>query len=104
MERGRFSRRHPGDNHSLREQAQVGLSILWTTLGVILRRIGMRIFGLALLGIAIVKVFIVDLASLDASYRVISFIALGILLLLASYRFQRILASPNDEVNAGAST
>lgn len=91
-----------GNLSSLREQAQVGLSILWTVfgvagfvLGVVLRRIGMRIYGLALLGIAIVKVFIVDLASLDASYRVISFIALGILLLLASYLYQRLIAHPN---------
>ena len=98
------------DLGSLREQAQVGLSILWTTfgvasfvLGVIIRRIGMRIYGLALLGIAIVKVFIVDLASLDASYRVISFIALGILLLLASYLYQRLIAQPNEDVSASAS-
>ncbi len=89
---------------SLRKQAQVGLSILWSTLGVasfvlgiVLRRAGMRVFGLALIGIAVVKVFIVDLASLDASYRVISFIALGILLLLASYLYQRLIAQPSDD-------
>jgi uncharacterized membrane protein len=86
-----------GNLSSLREQAQVGLSILWTAfgvsgfvLGIILQRTAMRVYGLALLGIAIVKVFIVDLASLDASYRVISFIALGILLLLASFLYQRL--------------
>ncbi|CAN5611671.1 hypothetical protein BH23CHL2_BH23CHL2_20350 [soil metagenome] len=99
-----------GNLNAVREQAQVGLSILWTTFGVasfvagiILRRIGMRVFGLALLGIAILKVFIVDLASLDASYRVISFIALGILLLLASYLYQRIMTRANGDANAGAS-
>jgi uncharacterized membrane protein len=86
-----------GNLSSLREQAQVGLSILWTAfgvtgfvLGIILRRTAMRVYGLALLGIAIVKVFIVDLASLDASYRVISFIALGILLLFASFLYQKL--------------
>jgi uncharacterized membrane protein len=95
---------------SLREQAQVGLSILWTVLGVagfalgvVLRRTGMRIYGLALLAIAILKVFIVDLASLDASYRVISFIALGVLLLLASYLYQRLIARPGDDASASAS-
>ncbi len=93
----------------MRKQAQVGLSILWTTLGVagfvlgiILRRTVMRIYGLALLGIAIVKVFIVDLASLDASYRVISFIALGILLLLASYLYQRLITGASGDASVGA--
>ncbi len=100
-----------GNLSALREQAQVGLSILWTALGVggfalgvLRRRIGMRIYGLALLGIAIVKVFIVDLASLDASYRVISFIALGVLLLIASYLYQRLIAHPNDNGNRNSHT
>jgi hypothetical protein len=92
-----------GNLSSLREQAQVGLSILWTAfgvsgfvLGIILQRTAMRVYGLALLGIAIVKVFIVDLASLDASYRVISFIALGILLLLASFVYQKLNLRENS--------
>ena len=48
-----------------------------------------RIFGLALLGVVTLKVFIVDLAALDVAYRVLSFVALGILLLGAAYLYSR---------------
>ena len=80
---------------SLQKQAQVALSILWAVLGGLafvagILRFGapVRLFGLGLLALATVKVFIVDLAALDASYRVLSFIGLGILLLVSSYVYQ----------------
>ena len=80
---------------SLQKQAQVALSILWAVLGgsafvAGILRFGapVRIFGLALLALATVKVFIVDLAALDTSYRVLSFIGLGVLLLVSSYVYQ----------------
>jgi uncharacterized membrane protein len=80
---------------TLQKQAQVALSILWAVLGVgvfvagILRFGALtRAFGLALLALATVKVFIMDLASLDTSYRVLSFIGLGILLLVGSFVYQ----------------
>ncbi len=79
----------------LQKQAQVGLSILWATLGVAafvagiaLRSGEWRWLGLGLLGVAAAKVFVVDLASLDAAYRVLSFVGLGILLLLSSWAYQ----------------
>ncbi len=81
----------------LQKQAQVALSILWAVLGgaavvVGLWRdvISLRGAGLALLGIVTVKVFLYDLASLDAAYRVLSFIGLGALLLLSAYLYQHI--------------
>ncbi|HUG15361.1 MAG TPA: DUF2339 domain-containing protein, partial [Thermomicrobiales bacterium] len=83
---------------SLRKQAQVALSILWAGLGVAGLVTGffrggatLRTGGLALLGLSTVKVFVYDLASLDASYRVLSFIGLGILLLASSYAYQRMM-------------
>lgn len=79
----------------LKKRAQVGLSILWAMLGVAafvagiaLRSGEWRWLGLGLLGVAAVKVFVVDLASLDAAYRVLSFVGLGILLLLSSWAYQ----------------
>jgi len=89
---------------SLEKQAQVALSILWAVLGVTAFVAGilrgrtlsgapLRGSGLALLALATVKVFVYDMASLDASYRVLSFIGLGILLLGSSYVYQRL--SPN---------
>jgi uncharacterized membrane protein len=82
----------------LHKQAQVALSVLWALLGVAGFVIGLvrqsptaRLFGLGLLAIVTAKVFIVDLAALDVAYRVLSFVALGLLLLGAAYlasRFQ----------------
>ena len=89
------------DISSLEKRAQVALSILWAALGGGSFAVGIarlirpaRLFGLGLLGLATAKVFIVDLASLDASYRVLSFIGLGLLLLGSSYLYQRIIV-PN---------
>jgi uncharacterized membrane protein len=81
----------------LRKGAQVTLSIVWAALGGlalvagIARRLGLlRAGGLALLGVATTKVFLYDLASLDATYRVPSFVGLGVLLLASSYAYQRL--------------
>jgi uncharacterized membrane protein len=49
-----------------------------------------RLGGLALLALATTKVFLYDLASLDATYKVASFIGLGVLLLVSSYAYQRL--------------
>jgi uncharacterized membrane protein len=98
-----FQRQVGGDTDisSLEKRAQVALSILWAALGGISFAAGVarrlrsaRIFGLGLLGLATAKVFILDLAALDASYRVLSFIGLGLLLLGSSYLYQRVIA-PN---------
>jgi uncharacterized membrane protein len=80
----------------LAKQAQVGLSVLWATIGSVLtvgglwrNRASLRLAGLGLLGVVTLKVFIVDLASLDIAYRVLSFVALGVLLLVAAYLYGR---------------
>lgn len=83
---------------SVQEQSQVTLSILWAVLGGIVFVVGVlrlwsitRSFGLALLALASAKVFIYDLASLDATYRVLSFIGLGVLLLASSFAYQHFM-------------
>ena len=80
----------------LQKQAQVALSVVWAIIGVVAMVFGLarqltpaRIFGLALLGLVTLKVFIVDLAALDVAYRVLSFGALGVLLLGAAYLYSR---------------
>jgi hypothetical protein len=85
----------------LQKQAQVALSVLWavigalvTVLGLRVRRPALRLSGLGLLGIVTLKVFIVDLAALDITYRVLSFVALGILLLAAAYLYGRMQPDP----------
>jgi uncharacterized membrane protein len=76
---------------------QVLLSAFWSFTGLAALVYGLvrddrrfRVGGLSLLGVAIVKVYLYDLASLDEIYRVLSFIALGLLLLAAAFAYQRV--------------
>lgn len=63
----------------------------------------MRIFALALFLIVIFKVFLFDLSSLEGIYRILSFVALGFILLGISFVYQRykdiILGGSAGEVN-----
>jgi uncharacterized membrane protein len=54
----------------------------------------LRIGALGLLGLTAAKVFLFDLATLDAGYRIGSFIAVGILLLLGSFAYARLRPEP----------
>ena len=45
--------------------------------------------GFGLLTVAVVKVFAYDMAALQAEYRVLSFVVLGLLLLAGAYAYQR---------------
>jgi uncharacterized membrane protein len=75
---------------------QLSLSVLWalyasllTGVGIVKRLRGARILGILLLGAAVLKVFLVDLSALQTFYRIISFIVLGLLLLVVSYGYNR---------------
>lgn len=48
-----------------------------------------RITGIVLLGFTILKVFLYDLSFLQDLYRIFSFVGLGVILLVASYAYQR---------------
>ena len=92
----------PTDLEEIQTQGQVALSVLWAVLGVITFVAGLRLdlrdarlAGLALLALATAKVFLFDLAALDVAYRVISLIALGLLLLVSAWLWQR--AQPEHE-------
>ena len=83
---------------------QVLLSAYWALLGFASLLFGLlrddrrfRLAGFALLAIAIAKVFLVDLSTLESIYRVLSFIALGLLLLAAAFAYQRIRARIVEE-------
>ena len=78
---------------------QVLLSAFWALVGFGSLLFGLlrddrrfRIAGLALLTAAVAKVFLFDLSTLESIYRVLSFIALGLLLLAAAFAYQRIRA------------
>ena len=76
--------------------ASLGLSLLWAiyaavllVLGVARRLRWVRIAGLALLALPVVKLFAYDSGTLEQEYRVIAFIALGLLLLAGGLLYQR---------------
>lgn len=80
----------------LRWLQQVGLSVLWTVYAAAALGVGflrdlpvVRYAALGLLGVTIAKVFFVDLSALDAIYRILSFVVLGVVLLAIAYVYQR---------------
>jgi uncharacterized membrane protein len=81
-------------------------SLAWTAyasgllyVGARRRIAGVRWLGLALVGVTTVKVFLIDFAALTGIYRVISSLALGVVLLIISFVYQRRVASAaRDEV------
>ncbi|GAB4354883.1 MAG: hypothetical protein Kow0099_38990 [Candidatus Abyssubacteria bacterium] len=75
---------------------QMSLSIIWTVYAAFLIAVGiwknrrlLRYMALALFGITIVKVFFFDLAELERFYRIISFVALGLILIGVSFLYQK---------------
>ena len=92
----------------LRTWGQVALSVLWAVLGLLAFVAGLqrrlpelRHAGLVLLGLATLKVFLVDLAALDVAYRVVSLIALGLLLLASAGLWQRLQPRPDTAEPVG---
>lgn len=80
-----------------RQAGQAWLSAFWTVtglgaviVGLLRRKADVRLAGLALLGIAIAKVWTYDLSELDELTRVLSFVGLGLFLLVGAFAYQRI--------------
>jgi hypothetical protein len=74
---------------------QMMLSATWgayaaglTAFGIRRRYAPVRYLALVVFGITVLKVFIVDFSQLDSIYRIVSSIALGLLLVGASYLYQ----------------
>jgi uncharacterized membrane protein len=82
------------------QTAQVALSTFWGVVGLAAIVAGLvagvralRYGGLALLGLGVAKVFAYDLAELEQIYRVLSFIVVGIVMLVGAYAYQRVRAA-----------
>ncbi len=89
-----------------------GISIVWSlfALGLLLRGIlcrekPVRVLGLGLFTVVATKVFFVDLAGLDALYRIVAFIILGVLVLCGSLLYlkfrDRFLDEPQEQAGPG---
>jgi uncharacterized membrane protein len=73
---------------------------LLVAFGVRMKSAFLRWQGLALFGLTTLKVFFVDLSDLSGFYRILSAIALGIVLLIVSFVYQRKLAAGQQEESA----
>jgi uncharacterized membrane protein len=75
---------------------QLTLSVTWALYAVVLIAIGIRrqyaparYFAILLFGLTIAKVLLHDIAGLDRFYRMLTVLGVGVLLLVASYLYQR---------------
>lgn len=87
-----------------RELHFVSLSVLWAVFAVIMMFQGLRKdnselrkMAIALFFLTLTKVFFVDISRLNVSYKFISFIVLGLILILTSYLYR---TYKNDLINS----
>ncbi|HEV7744264.1 MAG TPA: DUF2339 domain-containing protein [Pyrinomonadaceae bacterium] len=92
-----------GPLRNLELAKQLSLSVIWLLYasGLFVAGRGhrlrlLRLMGLGLLSLTTLKVFFWDLSALNSTYRIISFIMLGAILLVVSYFYQRSL-QPTEE-------
>ncbi len=83
---------------------QMMLSATWaayaaalTAAGIRRRYAPIRYLALAVFGLTVLKVFLVDFAQVDSVYRIVSSVVLGLLLLAASYLYQRQGGRPDPD-------
>ena len=78
------------------ERGHTAVSAMWGLLALLLlylgltRRLSLRVAGFALFGIALAKIFLFDLATLSSVARALSFLAVGAVLLLGGFFYQRL--------------
>ncbi|MBI5118087.1 DUF2339 domain-containing protein [Candidatus Poribacteria bacterium] len=80
----------------LRHAQGLSLSIIWAVYATFLIILGIardykpiRYMALLLFGVTILKVFLIDLSELERFYRIISFVALGLILIGVSLLYQK---------------
>ncbi|HCQ02901.1 MAG TPA: hypothetical protein DIT99_20415 [Candidatus Latescibacteria bacterium] len=81
---------------TLKNMRQLAVSGVWLIDAVIIMARGMwqrtqviRITAMVFFGCAVLKMFVYDLSFLDTLYRIVSFIGLGVILMLVSYVYHR---------------
>ena len=81
-----------------------GVSLLWAVFAFVLVMNGLRrsskiarYIGLALFAVVVAKVFFYDISNLDAVYRVMAFLAFGILLLGAAFVYIKFWGSKEEQ-------
>jgi hypothetical protein len=84
------------------ERGHAAVSAVWGVLALLLlylgltRRLSLRLAGFALFGVTLAKIFLYDLATLSPVARAMSFLAVGAVLLLGGFFYQRLSADAVD--------
>jgi len=84
------------------ERGHVAVSAFWGVLALVLlylgltRRLSLRLAGFALFGVTLAKIFLYDLGTLSPVARALSFLAVGAVLLLGGFFYQRFSAEAAD--------
>jgi uncharacterized membrane protein len=83
--------------YNIHQMTQTGFSLLWGSYAFMLVLLGFRqkiknfrIAGIALFGVVILKLFLFDLNNASPIGKIIAFIALGLLLLILSFLYQKL--------------
>ncbi len=83
---------------------KLGLSILWgcyslfiIVLGIWKRKTYLRVFGIVIFTITLIKLFVYDIAHLNTLSKTVVFVALGILLLIISFLYNKYKSVLYDE-------
>jgi uncharacterized membrane protein len=91
------------------ESGHTAVSAFWGALGLALLGLGLRrgsrsfrLAGFAVFGVSLAKIFLYDLSSLSSVARALSFLAVGSVLLLAGYLYQRATAGQQSPGPTGA--
>ena len=82
-------------------------AFLLLAVGIARRSALLRIMALALLGATLAKVMLLDLSRIEAVWRILSFLGLGLLLLAASflyYKYRHIIFKPETDKADGAAS
>ncbi|MEP6893159.1 MAG: DUF2339 domain-containing protein [Gaiellaceae bacterium] len=88
--------------HTAFQRGHTAVSAFWGAIGLALlyaslrRWRGLRLAGLAGFGVGLAKIFLYDLPSLSSITRALSFLAVGAVLLLGGFFYQRLAAEPRS--------
>jgi hypothetical protein len=81
---------------TIQVHGNAGLTVAWSTFalitfatGLILRERIYRLSGFAILGLAVGRIFLFDVWRLETLYRILSFLVLGVVLLLLGFIYNR---------------
>lgn len=88
--------------HVTRSTAWAAYALALVAVGIQRRYAPLRYLAIAIFAGTVAKVFAVDLARLDRFYRILSTIGLGLLLLGASYLYQRFASRPDPNAGSAA--